>query len=334
MSFLSSICPAIQQGLTEIYGANLSSKLRSDLGMLKALTSPQNKAGFTMSPLSVKGKVKKVQVIWTPRLCEDAFGADPNTCDATIFPEPYSDEISGFTPLFSEWIGFEKSDLDLLCQDNEEYRMQFIKDNFEPFFSKLNKEVLAVIAANFGNWGNGSNAAKSYEMINSSNAGNFEGEADFMLDMKEININDKPFVVGAGNMYKYALMSKIGCCNDGGIDMSQTGNFNMFFDQAVNTVIGANHFVAMAPGMVQLVFHNEFVDKFVMINDSFVMTTIVDPATNLSLDLHIRFDDCQKQWAIKFGLNYKVIFFPSQVFSYCDALSGVNFLLHGIATHG
>ena len=331
--FTTGICLAIQDALTNILASKSPSLKRTQVGYLQALVSPQNTAGVTQVPIPLNGKKRQVRITYIQRgTSSDVAHTEAANCNVEVFPEPKDETIDVTKFIRTKWFGFNQEDMRLLCESGDEYRAQVMNSKIDILMVELDKALIALQAANFGafnpvNYG----TYKNVEMLNSAgNAINYLGEAKIREDFQNLDSTDKPIVIGSGNLSLYASMAQIGCCNDLGQDLSQAGNLDFFRDRFVDQILGANHFIGLVPGYVQLLTWNKYVGEyFVDNNPIFSQGTVVDPFTGIQVDMKWVYDyDCNEQYKVRFFLNYDLWFIPTDSFASGDELEGVNFTLH------
>jgi hypothetical protein len=123
-----------------------------------------------------------------------------------------------------------------------------------------------------------------------------------------------------------------GCCNDGGIDLSVANGEAYFFrDKDANTILGANQFAVMSPGVMHLLQWKANSGIFMETGDTFAHTRIMDPITGLEYDVDIVYDPCIKQWTWAVGMHFSFFIMPDQWPTGSD-MEGVNGTLRFTAT--
>lgn len=331
--FTLGICAAVQSSLNEILQNNDPALKRTQVGYLQALVSSQNTAGVTVVPVDPgNGKKKRVRITYIQRgTASDIVHTEGANCDPEVFPEPLEDEANITKFIRTKWYGFNEEDMRLLCESDASYRGRVMASKIDTLMVELNKKLIQLQAANFG----GFNPAiytpyKDVPMLMpAGNAVNYLGETIISTDFQNLDSTAKPIVIGGGNLNTYAKMAKIGCCNDLGLDLSQAGNMDFFYDRFVNTILGANHFIGLVPGYVQLLTWNKYVAAYRRENEVFSAGTVVDPYTGITIDMKWVYDyDCAEQYKCRFFLHYDLWFIPTDSFADGDELEGVNFTLH------
>lgn len=333
--FTEGLCEKVQSSLIQLFGAKAPEVKRTQVGYLQAITSPQNMAGVTLVPIDPKnGKKKQVRLTLIQRGCEDDIvDTDNGNCSAEEFKSPFEETVDITQYIATKWMGFNEDDMRKLCEPDSQYRERVMNAEIDALMVSLNKKLITIQNANFGNFSPYSevpayDSCKDVTLLNAQGNGiDYSGEAEIIEDFKLLDTTSKPILVGAGKLSRYVTMAKVGCCNDLGINTSQAGAFDFYHDRYVESIIGADGFIGLVPGYVQLLTWNKYVGPYVKKSESFEKNTIVDPLTSLKLDFEWKYDDCTEQYIARFKLNYELFFLPAESFADCDELSGVNFTL-------
>lgn len=332
--FTQGICVAVQTSLLEILGSKAPQLKRTQVGYLQALVSSQNTAGITQVPVDPgNGKKKTVRITYIQRGSpSDVVHTDSTVCDPQVFPEPLETTADVTKFIATKWFGFNVEDMRLLCQADSEYRAMVMSSKIDILMVELDKKLIALQALNFGAFNPVIYTGfKDVELLTSNGAAmNYVGEAQMEADFQALDTTDRPIVIGAGKLNLYAKMAQIGCCNDGGLNLAQAGNMDFFYDRFVDGILGANHFIGLVPGYVQLLTWNKYVGSYLVDNDPiYAQGTVTDPLTGITLDMKWVYDyDCAEQYKVRFSLHYDLWFIPTNSFDTDDELSGVNFTLH------
>lgn len=340
--FLVGLCEKVQSSLLSLLGSNSPELKRTMTGYLSAVKSPQNMAGVTVVPIDQgNGKDRQVRITYLQRGCAaDIVTTDNGLCTAEVFKSPLEKTVSITRYIATKWMGFNESDMRKLCEQDSAFRARVMNAEIDSLMVGLNKSLIVLQNANFGNFSPFSNIPayshnKSVALLNLCGNGiDYSGEADIMEDFKLLDTTSKPILVGAGKLSKYVSMAKVGCCNDIGINTGLAGQFDFFHDRFVESIVGANGFIGLVPGYVQLLTWNRFVGDYKKESPSFSAGTVIDPVTNIELDMEWKYDDCKYQYIMRFALYYELFFIPVDSFAACDDLSGVNFTLSYTAKNG
>ncbi len=336
MAFTEGLCEAVQSSLIEIHGAKAPSLSRTQTGYLDALQSAQNNAGITKVPVdNGTGKKKQVRIKFIKRGVEDDIVEVDNTktCATDLEKEPFEDTVEITKFIGTKGMKFDEEEMRKLCEADSAYMGGVIRAMINPLVTKLNKALITLQSANFGDFYDNDNDAQTVQLLQGDNeAPRYLGEHQIKEDFADLEVNEKPMVIGAGNLSKYASQVAIGCCNGDGVDLSRGGDLMYFRDKAVESILGANHFIGLVPGMVQLLTWNKYVGTYRKENDKFSKGTFVDPVTGLTFDMKWQYDECLEIYSVRFFLNYEMYFLPDNAYAAGDPMNGVNGSLHYIGT--
>ena len=152
-----------------------------------------------------------------------------------------------------------------------------------------------------------------------------------------------PILLGKGNISNYMRAQSFACCNDLGIDLSQsqsaltTGPFRFYLDHEVGTAVGgANQGIFFSPGSMQLITFNEYEGSFNQEINGTVFGTMPDPLIpGLTYDIRIFGRDCVTEtngegWDVKISLIYDVFTMPEDIYETGDRLKTAGGAVNGI----
>lgn len=331
ITFTQGICEKVQSSLNQILSGKAPQALRTPLGYLDALVSTQNTAGVEKIPVDAgNGKKKQVRIKFIQRgVSTDITTSTDADCAMDIEKEPFDDTVEVTQYIATKWMGFDQTQMRKLCEPDGVFMESVIRAEIDILCVELNKALLALQAANFGNFIDGTSVAHAVPLLETvKKSPLYYGESMIMEEFENLGVMQRPIVVGAGNLSHYARQVGIGCCNDAGIALNQAGNMDFFRDRFVQSVIGANHFIGLIPGYVQLLTWNKYVGEYRQETPSFSHTTITDPVTGLTFDMKWKYDDCAEKWVMNLSLNYELFFIPANSFNAADELYGMNGSLH------
>lgn len=326
MAFTEGICEKVQLSLNSVVADKPSLK-RTQVGYLNALQSATNLAGVTKVPVDPgNGKNKTVKLTFIQRGGDETDLAEtPITdCSTDVERTPFEDVVSVDSYLRSPGLKFDENQMRKLCQRDIEYMQEVINGEIDLFMKVLNKKLITAQSTNFGKF-NGGDTFKTVVLLKGNNsAPNYFGESAILEHFEDLDVLGRPIVVGAGNLSHYTRQVGIGCCNQDGINFAQAGNLDFYRDRFVESICGANAFIGLTPGMVQLMTWNKYVGSYAKENQVFSHGTIMDPVTGLTLDMKWHYDDCADFYSVFFGLNYDLHFVPDNAFASADELYGYN----------
>lgn len=340
MAFTEAICPSINLALERAF--ELRQIKRRNTGFLDMIMSQRNRAGVEEVPYDNRNGTYKdsVKLTFLPTIdpaefgdtigsiCDDGTPYNPAEMDVKVTKE--------YGLLAPKTIAL--SDLEMLCDPNPtEYKAQFTMEILNGLAWGLDARLVALQDAKWGDFYNSGNAALSYPLLKadfSANQGGMNQVLSHYIDLG--GGNDRPMLVGAGNLQLYALNLNIGCCNAEGQDLNQAaGLFDWFPDLNAETGWGINEFGLFFPGVVQLVTFNKYrgIGGIKAGNDGFYEQGIIsDPFRGLNYDFKIDYNKCFDTWSYTIGLRYELIWLPTNLFNVNDERNGANGTLNFVAT--
>jgi hypothetical protein len=329
--FTEGICEKVQQSLNQILNGKAPSVLRTPVGYLDALISTQNTSGVEKVAVDAgNGKKKQVRIKFIQRGISSDITTDADgDCTVDVEKEPFDETVEVTQFIGTKWMGFDQTQMRKLCEADGVFMESVVRAEIDILCVELNKALLALQGANFGNFIDGTSVAHAVPLLETvKKSPLYYGESMIMEEFENLGVMQRPIVVGAGNLAHYVRQVGIGCCNDAGVSLNQAGNMDFFRDRFVQSVIGANHFIGLIPGYVQLLTWNKYVGEYRQETPSFSHTTITDPVTGLTFDMKWKYDDCTEKWVMRMTLNYELFFIPSNSFAASDELYGMNGSLH------
>lgn len=329
--FTQGLCEKIQVSLNELLGSKTPYLKRTMVGYLQALKSPQNMAGVSIVPVDPgNGKNRSVRIKFIQRAVEgDIITTPPANCNIDNYPEPFQQDVAITKYIATKGVGFNEDEMRKLCEADSDYRASVMSAQIDALMKVLNKQLITLQSTNFGAFNPAVVGPKNVTLLNGVlRQAVYSGEADILQDFARLDVNERPIVIGSGILANYARQINIGCCNEIGQDLSQAGKLDFFEDRFVEGIIGADEFIGLTPGYVQLLTWNKYVGSYFKENDKFSKGTLIDPVTGIMLDMKWIYDECKEEYVVRLSLNYELYFIPTNAFAATDELSGVNFTLN------
>ena len=330
---LGDFCQTIQSDLADLAGSNYPAMKREATGLLDAVVSPANRQGFSQEyPVDGgDGKLKQVLVEWIqPQPVSEMVTSAQDICTPTDPIDPLREirTLTGFAS--TKVISFTKAHMRKLCDGPSEWRAKIVASHMSGLFRKINQGLVAKYNAQVGNFIGGVAAGKTVYMLDSSGPIKQidpNGAVDIMEDMADLGVSDRPILVGAGILSRYASLANIGCCNAYGQDVSMADEgFDWYRDRDVDTILaGSNNVLAFVPGAVQMATYAQNRGEFGIVHEHFAESTIVDPVTGLEIDFEMRYDQCTKTYTMVFFSHYDLFLLPDDMFTDADERDGVNY---------
>jgi len=325
MAYTEGLCQKLQTTLNRTAGQNAPALKRDRVGYMEALLSEANLSGVEMIPVPTNGKKRMVQIDYYQRGFNAEINGTTNDCVTDEEPGPLEKIVDITDTVQSAGLLFNESEMRKLCEADDVWISNVLMGQMNAVNVTLNQHLLGLQATNFGNFEDGT-ALKTVKLFeDTTNASRGIATAQIRHEYDKAAASGAPIMVGGGNLDLFAKVNQIACCNDVGVDMARWTDYQYYYDRFVEGAIGANEFIVLAPGAVQLVTWNEYLGDYAKANDVFEHGTITDPFTGLTYDLKIHYDDCADAWSIKFYVHFSLEFIPANAFNAADDLSGVNY---------
>ena len=333
-AYTAGICEQILSGLENYAGnGNLPSAKRSYLGYLEFLQSDLNKGNTEVIPVITDStKYHQVRVKYSQRTIDaEVTEAEDGNCTPERYPD-YLETTFDVDKVVSFNFGLKKREVVKICNEgNTSVITNKMNESFDAIARKINTRLLTIQSLNFGaNVGNSSaTSAKSVNvLVAATGAPLATGIQALNQDYYEKNqYFGTPAIIGAGNIMKYWATVKTGCCNQDGVDMNAMAaelGWAPFLDTQIESVLGSNQFMVLAPGMNQLVTYNRYVGENEGMFGTSMDTTVVDPRTGLRYDMKIDYDGCNEAYYVRLTLNYGLWIQPVDTFNAADPLYRTN----------
>ena len=334
-------CPNIQTGLENAFFSCDKSLTRENTQLVDFLRSDTNTNGFLQQAVTQRGKIKTVELVWSPRyipgnvtdsavlVCEGGakLGDLSETC--TVDPD------EGVSVPFS----FSPRDYVESCRSMEDWWAQHLQIAFNVLTWRIEQRAWAAVALNVGEFASPENqdatlvttATKVCGTSCCGDAYSHEAIEDVIYEAMEATFCSVPYVFGHGLMTRYMKALAAGCCADAlSIDLGLFAAQNAFpyFHARESIALGQDNFVAIEAGAVQMVTYNEFFPEHMMEYDKSVtdrQVRLTDPFSGLEFDVHINYDCGVINAQVKLAFNF--CFPPAQLFGAGDRLEGTNGIL-------
>lgn len=330
------ICPGVQTELDAMFRDDNPEMMQEDNGTILAVTSPENTAGVTVESLvSAGGAItNQVSVIVTQRQYDTTPWEDvvpkcpPENADE---PQPTLAQTYTLDDGISRRFVMDKEAWRKMCKgDNPSAQLaKYINQYMNNAVQYMNEKLIANISANFGNYYGGVNSGTTPTSLGliaatTPTSLNPEGFFDMVNIMEDIGAI-RFMAIGAGDLRKAIQFQGIGCCNNGGADISQLENLMYYKDRYAQTTLTGERFLALKPGSVILPNVPMNVGEYENLkNPNNVKISYQHPRTGLWFDFHIKEDvDCNDVY-VWISKRYTTIYPLTGAFSVGDPMYNVN----------
>lgn len=341
MAYTQGLCSALQVNLNDIAGSNAPALRREKTGMVDALMSEYNRAGFTAEVVPTNGKFRAVQINYQNQACDDdVVSSCASNCTPEVTPEPKQSLITEFSCLKYK-MSFDENEMRKLCEADTVWVGQTIMNAMNAINVALDKALLTQFASVIGDYlsdDGDCNSNLQVPLFNTNGQVNPMSWAYIKHIFEQTGYNGVPIMVGGGSLDLWAKANQIACCNTNyGMDMGRILSESYYYaDRFANTILGngdGKSFAVLAQGGNQLITWNKYLGDYAKRNDSFEHGTIVDPFSGLLYDLKTNYDDCAEKWYVELAVNYNLFTLPGNSTCNCGGANG-SFLVTDCSAGG
>lgn len=339
-------CVQAQRELDNVFGCNytLTNKL-NETSLVQFLKSPTNTTGILQNQMTPGGgKIRKVELIYQPRIAKGAVITDINRENCT------SDNVEGnlsTTYDIDENAGVQwdfkvkDSDMRRLCQDDGQYIHKQLARGMNAMVRRMDDELsgdLVALAGAFGPDATNSDGTaivantKTVKTRETGLANSFDLVSEVDFDFDNMAACGLPYLFGYHELYKYFKKLDANCCADQGINVAELAaqsGIRFIPNRNVPSALGdPNKFIALDAGQVQLITYLAYQNTNLDANDhTYSEMTIEHPEIpGLMFDLRIT-KECGV-WSFFLSLAFKLVGIPNDLYQsediYSSAITGVN----------
>ena len=187
--------------------------------------------------------------------------------------------------------------------------------------------------ANVGDYAGGTNSGTNPIALNllepiatgGITVGNYIGEALMLNALADARVLTRPMVIGNGDLRTYTNMAGIGCCNNGGIEMSQAAQYFYFMDDQLTTALGNNNFYVLEAGALQFIPVLQYVGEYETMTETETRSTILDPLIpGLAYDFKLYKPMGCDYWEGQLSSRFAIEAIYNDGYRAGDPLEGVN----------
>lgn len=319
-------CFEIQTKLNDSCATRAAQK--SNTGFLDFILSEMNTSPslfeYEQDP---NGKFRDIRIKFHKRPLLSEFADTSQICNDT--PDNINDvTLDSFLiqPEFESVHTFEidGDEMRILCETRESFILDYIFSAFTVAKQKLNQNLLTKLATEtgLGYGGFDSNANPVDLFIAADNEINFNDYQLVLEETEAIGCTTTPALIGNSRDLKaLAHATKVGCCNDKGVDLAQmNGEFMYWNDRQFEGILGANTIGSFNPGAIQMVPYLKNVGNNEISDGASERTTITDPISGITYDITIAYDVKCHKWQIELSLEYALVFIDSDQYKATDPL--------------
>ena len=339
-------CPNVQVSLDEAFAMGELGKgvLNESLPFLEqVVVQQQSFLSQTVHPGN--GKLKTVQVIYTPQITESEVTenvSNPNCAADTVrgnLAETYTIDPA-------QNVGSEEKipveNIEQMCAANPEYFLEVVARHIDAVERKTATKTVTEAQALIGAWAPRVANIPNFSLANDEltvntlipSTSNFDPMLAGRLRraFRDTMYQGDALVFSGGDLYDWSEALQIGCCNDGGLNLEtawQRNGMGIFYDKRVQDVFGADEAVAFRPGAMALLYFarsgwSNGVLEAIRQGANYAMFSINSPRTGIPYDVTVK-DDCGVI-SISVVATTKLVAAPADMFAVNSEYAGVNFV--------
>jgi hypothetical protein len=331
-------CPQIQQDLETQFTQFDPLGAKDVQGFTDFVSSPLNTNGFLQNQVAGgRGKLKQVELVYTPPIAESDVSDDATKLCVSSNEDGQISHTYEIDPAVGSSINrkFTISDLAYMCKDNDLWfaqRIQAMMDALEKKIGTDNATQLALLTGAFGDGDN--DVALNVKTIatkkSAAAGGDFDIDAisEIIFSAMDAGYGNKPFIFGYGEILKYFKKLYAGSIAAEGLDYGKFAAANdavFIADKKVKAALGAENFLMLAPGAVQLLTYNEFEGALSTVSDGgYKQDIIVNPKTGRRFDFQLK-NDCGNI-SVNIKLAHKLVGLPTDMYPVGSPYQNVTFV--------
>ena len=309
------------------------------IGFIRFLNDPVNTSAIRQQVQPGDGQTRTVELTYTPRINPATVqaGAATTCTGGSIFGETstqYSININ--TDHISLSANIPLLALSTRSQGKDDYVAEIVMKLMRAIVQRANRDAITAFNVLRGAFANANGVVASASVA--TRAGNVflpNPAEEIITRYEEAEGGRVPFVIGGGLINRWFRAMAASCCASTNVLLEEyvdQNNMVHVYDPTVDQILGANNFMVLEPGAMQMLSFNlyEGADVATANDDSFKAGVLVDPLTGLRFDYQAT-RTCD-QWTITLKLYRRFVTLPSDLFLTGDPLRGVNYLFPFTAT--
>jgi hypothetical protein len=338
--------PALQAQLNSLY-QNLNPTEPTPLtAFLSSSTNMQGMQMVAQNTAPGNGKVRKVQLIYTPRILESQVSSTLTT-DCTSNNEPAQssheyqiDTDTGFQ--YSET--FNIRDLSIAIQDNADYVGTRIRAGLDVIRRSMETEFTTALATQVGKFATTDDTADSTRTFKSVKTQYSDGKfnedllSQVYFSSRQASFASKPFIFGTGISERYFQALKAPASTQWGLDLAKYVDNEYVFlpsyriGSAFNRVSGGTtyeRFVALDVNNFFILQYNKFegmvgLNTLDASNAGFVQDILIDPLTGLKFNYKWVYSPCGEKASVFISTAAQLASVPNDMYTSGDRLYQVK----------
>ncbi len=331
-------CPQIQEDLNNNFVQFDPLGSKDVQGFTDFVESPINTNGMLQNKVAGgNGKIRQVELVYTPPVLESAISSSAAKLCVSTNKAGQLSHTYEIDPLVGTAYNevFTIAEMALMCKDNSLWfaqRLQAMMDGMEKSIGTKNAAQLTLLTGGFGNGDNDvASGIKTIATKHSAAAGglfNIDALSEILFSAMDAGYQGKPFLFGYGEIFKYFKKMAAGAVAAEGLDYGTYAAQNdvvLVPDKKVKAALGAENFVMVAPGAVQMLRYLEFEGSFNTVDDAaYKQTVITNPKNGRQYDFQLK-NDCGNI-SVNLKLAHKLVGLPTDMFGTTDSFHNITWV--------
>lgn len=307
-------------------------------GMLAALLSPNNRAGFTQVTDAVRNAKSRpvnggnqVEIEIEKPNCGVAAETKPSLCDvgtATVSPylylQPCVEQVASYS------FRITKDEFANICESPNERLATTLRRGAEIVQNHINRKLADLGYGLMGNYASGDLStgatAQFLAVINPNGSINASAFAKLKAEFRKQKCNTAPIVVGGDTLAIIEDIRQLGGTGPvggtAGADASAMSRiaqtyYDSQIDASIQALAGdtASHVLSWSPGALQFLEWYENVDYREEFKEDYSETTIT--IDGITYDYSLHYSKCDKAWDVHISKCYDLFCIPDTAYAPC-----------------
>lgn len=339
MSIVSTFvsCPNIQDRLDNAFTKTRPNDIMEPIGLTDFLMSDLNRDGLLQEQSAPgNGKKRTVELVYRQRIPKSEVNeSQTRICTSTQNLGEQKVEYS----IDNDGVEFnwkvDITDLQTICQDNEDFVMDSILDVMNALFRRMEAKNMVQAAALIGSFASGESGVAADVKTVATKKASGDPNIEFIEEIAFAALNagypGVPIVIGWNEIWKAFKRLQATCCATDGLNIAEMAakeGIVIIPSIEIPVALDTNDFITLAAGALQMIWFNEFDGpKGVNLIDdeSYKQGILTHPTRGIPFD-YIANNDCGV-WHFQLKIAHKVVGMPSDMFvAGDDRLDGVTFV--------
>ena len=256
-------CPTIQDKLNDHFTTCDPTAIREPIPFLEFIVSRTNTRNILQNQIAPgSGKIRNVDLVYEPRLNENEVSTTSiQSCTSGAEGGQRHENYNLNVDVGSSYpMKFKLTSIAEICEADELYIARQLQKGMDVMIRKIATTTMEQVPALKGNFGpNVATVNGSNELVVATKKASGDIDTNFIEQISFAAMDTQycgvPYIFGYDEIHKAFKRVKAGCCATDGLNVGDFArNEGMVFmtDKRVLEVFGANHFISVGAGALQL----------------------------------------------------------------------------------